>query len=245
MVVRWKHVSYFLYGKYLKKNSFIPSPHWTELENFVMQLKRQFVEAWQNEKHYSKGNNTSENPIPRQQISNQSTMRSTKVRSGHNSCCLCSSLLKLSSCRVTYENCCKSSVFFSQVWGEWMDRVLSTGGRGEASPPPQKKKFYWKKNLQLFQIKIFFDDDFKGSVKVTNVQKCDFSQSWTLYFQNFPAKHAPGPPKRPKKFFLAATWVKKFFQDRLPPKQKILDRTLMDLRNSNDFELRNFYITHI
>ena len=33
-----------------------------------MQLKRQSVEAWQNEKHYSKGNNTSENPIPRQKI---------------------------------------------------------------------------------------------------------------------------------------------------------------------------------
>ena len=47
-----------------------------------MQLKRQSIEAWQNEKHYPKGNNTSENPIPRQEISNQSTMRSTKVRSG-------------------------------------------------------------------------------------------------------------------------------------------------------------------
>ena len=45
------------------------------------------MEAWQNEKHYSKGNNTNENPIPRQEISNQSTMRSTKVRSGHNICC--------------------------------------------------------------------------------------------------------------------------------------------------------------
>ena len=33
-----------------------------------MQLKRQSVEAWQNEKHYSKGNNTSENPITRQEI---------------------------------------------------------------------------------------------------------------------------------------------------------------------------------
>ena len=33
-----------------------------------MQLKRQSVEAWQNEKHYSKGNNTSENPIPRKEI---------------------------------------------------------------------------------------------------------------------------------------------------------------------------------
>ena len=48
--------------------------HCIKLENFVMQLKRQSVEAWQNEKHYSKGSNTRENPIPRQEISNQSTM---------------------------------------------------------------------------------------------------------------------------------------------------------------------------
>ena len=33
-----------------------------------MELKRQSIEAWQNEKHYSKGNNTSENPISRQEI---------------------------------------------------------------------------------------------------------------------------------------------------------------------------------
>ena len=56
-------------------------------------------------------------------------------------------------------------------------------GRGEASPqtsqlpPPPKKSFTEKINVQLFQIKIFFDNDFKESVKVTNVQKCDFSQS--------------------------------------------------------------------
>ena len=47
---------------------------------------------------------------------------------------------------------------FSIYWG---------GGRGEASPP--QKKSFTEKNLQLFQIKIFFDDDFKESVKVTNV----------------------------------------------------------------------------
>ena len=35
-----------------------------------MQLKRQSVEAWKNEKHYSKENNISENPIPRQEIFN-------------------------------------------------------------------------------------------------------------------------------------------------------------------------------
>ena len=33
-----------------------------------MELKRQSIEAWQNEKHYLKGNNNSENPIPRQEI---------------------------------------------------------------------------------------------------------------------------------------------------------------------------------
>ena len=52
--------------------------------NLVMSLKRLSVEAWQNEKHYSTGNNTSKNPIPRQEISNQSTMYSGHVRSGHN-----------------------------------------------------------------------------------------------------------------------------------------------------------------
>ena len=33
-----------------------------------MQLKRQSVEAWQNEKHYIKENNTSENSIPRREM---------------------------------------------------------------------------------------------------------------------------------------------------------------------------------
>ena len=33
-----------------------------------MQLKRQSIEAWQNEKYYLKGNNTSEIPIPTQEI---------------------------------------------------------------------------------------------------------------------------------------------------------------------------------
>ena len=52
---------------------------------------------------------------------------------------------------------------------------LLGGGVGGKLPPP--KKSFTEKKLQLFQIKIFFDDDFKESVKVTNVQKCDFSQS--------------------------------------------------------------------
>ena len=47
-----------------------------------MQLKRQSVEACQNEKHYSKGNNTSENPIPRQEISKQVDHACEVQRSG-------------------------------------------------------------------------------------------------------------------------------------------------------------------
>ena len=95
------------------------------------------------------------------------------------------------------------------------------GGAGKASPQtsqlPPSKKFSWKKNLKLFQIKIFFDDDFKKSVKVTNVQNCDFSQSWTLYFQNFPGGMPPDSPKRPKKLFSHRRVAQNIFHDRLPP----------------------------
>ena len=42
--------------------------HWIKLENFVMQLRRQSVDAWRNEKQYSKENNTNENPISRREI---------------------------------------------------------------------------------------------------------------------------------------------------------------------------------
>ena len=51
-------------------------------------------------------------------------------------------------------------------------------------PPPPRKKFFL----------ILFDDDVKESVNATNVQKCHFSQSWALPFQNFPGGACPGPP---------------------------------------------------
>ena len=54
-----------------------------------MQLKRQFVDVWQNEKHYSEGNNTRDSPIPRQEIFKpvdhvkyEGQVRSGQVRSG-------------------------------------------------------------------------------------------------------------------------------------------------------------------
>ena len=67
-----KACQYLMYGKYVEKEFFhslsILILHYTKLENFVMLLKRQSVEAWQNEKHYSEENNTSENPISRREI---------------------------------------------------------------------------------------------------------------------------------------------------------------------------------
>ena len=86
-----------------------------------MQLKRQSVEAWQNEKHYSKENNTSENPIPRQELFKPVDHVKYEGQAGHI-CCLCSFLVELSSCRVTHDNCYKSLGFlFNLVRGEWMD----------------------------------------------------------------------------------------------------------------------------
>ena len=56
----------------LEMNSFIPSRHYffieLNLKTLLCNLKRQSVEACQNEKHYSKENNTSENSIPTREI---------------------------------------------------------------------------------------------------------------------------------------------------------------------------------
>ena len=57
--------------------------------------------------------NTSENQSPRREIFKAvDHVKFTKVKSGHNICCLCSFLVELLSCRVTYENCNNSSGFF-------------------------------------------------------------------------------------------------------------------------------------
>ena len=94
-------------------------------------------------------------------------------------------------------------------------RVLSTTG-GESFAPPQKKSFTEKK-LQLFQTKIFFDDDFKEPVKVANVLKCNSANPEHYIFKLFLGSIAADSLEGLTKFFLAATWLKKLFQDRLPP----------------------------
>ena len=73
-------------------------------------------------------------------------------------------------------------------------RVLCTGG-GEAPPPnvsafPQK---FCRKKLQLFQIKIFFDDDFKESVRLL-MSRNVISANSEHYIFKISGEHAPGPP---------------------------------------------------
>ena len=55
---------------------------------------------------------------------------------------------------------------------------IYSGGGGRmgrrASFPPKVSP---EKSLKLFQILIIFDDVIRESVKATNVQKCNFSQS--------------------------------------------------------------------
>ena len=142
MVVRWKHASYFLYGKYLKKNSFIPSPHWIEHENLVMQLKRQSIaiEAWQNEKHYSKGNNTSENPESQDKKFQTSWLCEVR-RSGQVTTFVVCAVFSLSfqAVMLLTKNCYKSSFFFNQVCMRWVDGL---------------KKFqqFWVKELLLYKL---------------------------------------------------------------------------------------------
>ena len=67
---------------------------------------------------------------------------------------------------------------------------------------------------------IFFDDDFKESVKVTNVQKCDFSQILNTIFSKFSGGACPGPLRRPKKYFYRRHVAQKFFPRLASPQTK-------------------------
>ena len=81
-----------------------------------MQLKRQSIEARQNEKHYSKENYTSENPIPRREIFKSVDHVKYEDQIKSQNLLFAQFLVELSSCRVTYENCNKSPIF--KIWSE-------------------------------------------------------------------------------------------------------------------------------
>ena len=87
MMVRSKHVSYLLYGKYLKKNFFIPSSHWFLIELNLKTLWCNWRGSPQRpgrmksiiQKRIIPAKTESQN----ERFLNQSTMWSMKVRSPH------------------------------------------------------------------------------------------------------------------------------------------------------------------
>ena len=93
-----------------------------------------------------------------------------------------------------------------------LSRVLSTGGGGGGGEKLPPQKFYSKKNLQLFQIKIFFDDDFKESTKGYQCPEMRFQPILNTIFSNFSGGACPRTAlEGPQKNFLAAAWLKNFF----------------------------------
>ena len=98
----------------------------------------------------------------------------------------------------------------------------------EGAPP----KFFLKKDLKLFQILILFDNDIEESVKTTKVLKCNFSQSVLSTITKLSGGKMPLDSLEGSKFFCRCV-PRNFFKDRLPSKQKILDRTLLSYENSN------------
>ena len=121
--------------------------HWIKLENFVMKLKRQAIEAWQNEKHDSKENNTIENPIPRREIFK--SVQSCEVRrSGQVTTFVVSAVFSLSfqGDVLLMKTTINHRLFLNLVWGEWMDLRNSNG--------IESRNFYFTTVWKLFS-KIF------------------------------------------------------------------------------------------
>ena len=94
-----------------------------------MQLKRQSEEAWRNEKHYSKGNNTSENPTPRRETfkSVSHVKYEGQVRSQHLLFVQFSTWAFMQAVVLLTKTAINHRFFFNQVWGEWMDLRNSNG----------------------------------------------------------------------------------------------------------------------
>ena len=104
-----------------------------------------------------------------------------------------------------------SSIGSSQEGYNSVQGSIYWRGGGEASPPT--KKSFTEKKLQLFQIKIFLDDDFKESVKVLMSRNAISANPEHYIFKLFWGNMPPEPPRRPKKIFLVTAWLKNFFQD--------------------------------
>ena len=113
-----------------------------------------------------------------------------------------------------------------------IDRVLSTGGSGGSSPSPKRLSFlppksFLEKKLKLFQ-RSFLTTILGNQWRLLMSRNAIQPILNTIFSKLSGGACLRTPPEGLKKFFLAAAWLKNFFQDRLPPpKQKILDRTLI------------------
>ena len=105
-------------------------------------------------------------------FSNQSTMWSTKVWSSHNICCLCSFLVEVSSCRVTYENCYKSLGFLNLVWSEWMDLRNSNSTELRNFYFATVWKLFWKFSSEVEKCTMYMWSSI--SVLPNQVSKTEF-----------------------------------------------------------------------
>ena len=97
------------------------------------------------------------------------------------------------------------------------------GGGGEfppnvSAPPPPKKVFPEKKIKSYFKYWSYLTMMSRHQWRLLMSRNAISANAEHYLFQNFLGEHAPGPFRRPKKFF----------RDRLPPSpnKKILDRTL-------------------
>ena len=127
------------------KRILFPSPHWIKLENFVMQLKRQSVEAWQNEKHYSKANNTNENQIPRRKFQ---TSWPCVRRSGQATTLVVCAVISLSfQAAVLLTKTAINHRFFFQSSLRWSDGL-------------KKFQLLWVKELLLYNRMEAFIENF-------------------------------------------------------------------------------------
>ena len=105
---------------------------------------------------------------------------------------------------------------------------VMSNAKVSATPPPKKKKSFPEKHLKLFEIKIIFNNDFKESVKVTNIFRNAISANQEHYiFKSFQVSMPPDPPRRPPKHFSRRRVAEIFFFRIDPPNKKIQDRTLV------------------
>ena len=117
----------------------------------------------------------------------------------------------------------QASAHFPRQTCSHLGRVLSTGGREEASPqtsqlPPRKS--FPEKKLKLFQIKIFLTTILRNQLRLLMSRNAISANPEHYIFKIFQGSMPRTPLEGLKKKFSLHHVAQKFFQDRLPPQTK-------------------------